>query len=223
MTFSALAVIIRRRWYAAAAVLIIGVLTLGAVRSLDPVYWTKAEVSFVAAEGQPWYFIQNADVGSLVEFAALVQRRVSSSPELTDLVVSPGTLYGAGVKHGYSVTLPNRGGQWARSFSRPVLEVQVVGSSAEMVNQQLGVVIEQIKSATVSLQQQAGLSDGLIYTVTTPASPEIVFGGGTASNRFKGAFTWLCLAGGLAVLSAVLTDRHLPKRTRMRPRAQELR
>jgi hypothetical protein len=151
-------------------------------------------------------------VAALVPFAALVEKRVNDDSASVNLVLSRGTLYGAGVKHGYSVTLPNTGGQWTKSFSRPVLAVQVVDSSAERVNEVLSAVIERIKEESAALQQEQDVHGALITTVTTPSSPEIIFGGGTQTDRVKGASAWLALSGAAAIAFAATVERQIARR-----------
>ncbi|MEV7604330.1 hypothetical protein AB0N65_02690 [Paenarthrobacter sp. NPDC089322] len=207
--------ILRRRWYAAVAVLLLGLAGLGVIRSLEPVYWAQVEVSFVAGNSDPAYWIPGGDIAALVPFAALVERRVNDDSDSVNLVMSRGTLHGAGVKQGFSVTLPNAGGQWTKSFSRPVLVVQVVDSSAERVNQVLAGVIERINDETATLQEEGNVRSSLISTVTTPSSPEIIFGGGTQTDRLKGAGAWLFLTGAAAVAVCVALDNLLASRRRL--------
>jgi hypothetical protein len=213
MTAAILLRILGRRWYIVAIGLAIGLASLGAVRTSEPVYWTKAEVTFVAPDREPAYWIPGDDYASLVDFAAMVERRVNYDSASVDLTLSTGTLYGAGVRHGYSVTLLNSGGQWAKSFRWPVLSVQVVDSSAQKVKDVLGDVVKGINAASTELQQEAGVQQALITTLTSPSSPEIVFGGGTQTNRVKGAVFWMGIAATLSILSAVAIDAR-PRRRR---------
>ncbi|BCW40648.1 hypothetical protein StoSoilB3_21830 [Arthrobacter sp. StoSoilB3] len=214
MTAAILLRILGRRWYIVAIGIAIGLASLGAVRSAEPVYWTKAEVTFVAPDREPAYWIPGDDYASLVDFAAMVERRVNYDSASVDLTLSSGTLYGAGVRHGYSVTLLNSGGQWAKSFRWPVLSVQVVDSSAQKVKDVLQNVVDGINDASRALQQEAGVQQALITTLTSPSSPEIVFGGGTQLNRVKGAVFWVGLAATLSTLAAVIVDSR-PRRRRI--------
>ncbi|MFF2841754.1 hypothetical protein [Paenarthrobacter sp. NPDC057981] len=215
MTAAILLRILGRRWYIVAVGLAIGLVSLGAVRTSEPVYWTKAEVTFVAPDREPAYWIPGDDYASLVDFAAMVERRVNYDSASVDLTLSSGTLYGAGVRHGYSVTLLNSGGQWAKSFRWPVLSVQVVDSSAQTVKDVLSDVVESITAASAKLQQEAGVQQALITTLTSPSSPEIVFGGGTQTNRVKGAVFWMGIAATLSVLAAVVIDSRPRRRRRV--------
>ncbi|MET3369249.1 hypothetical protein [Arthrobacter sp. M2012083] len=213
MTAAVLLGIMARRWYILAIGIVVGLASLGAVRSSEPVYWTKAEVTFVAPDRKPAYWIPGDDYASLVDFAAMVERRVNYNSASVDLTLSSGTLYGAGVRHGYSVNLLNSGGQWAKSFRWPVLSVQVVDSSAQKVKEVLNGVIDQINAASLALQTEAGVQQDLITTLTSPSSPEIVFGGGTQINRVKGAVFWVGIAATLSTLAAVIIDAR-PRRRR---------
>ena len=216
MVVTSLFHILFRRWYIVAFGLIIGLASLGAIRSAEPVYWTKAEVSFIAPDRKPAYWIPGDDYSSLVDFAAMVERRVNYNSRSVDLSLSSGTLYGAGIRQGYSVNLLNSGGQWAKSFRWPVLSVQVVDSSALKVQAVLNEVVDSINSATRELQEEVGVTHDLITTLTSPASPEVVFGGGTQINRLKGAVTWIGLSIALSTIAAVVTDGMLAKNSRAR-------
>ncbi|MDR6636657.1 hypothetical protein [Paenarthrobacter nitroguajacolicus] len=212
MTSQTLLRLLRKRWYVAFAVILLGLAGLGAIRAQEPVYWAQTEVSFVAPNSDPAYWIPGGDNAVLVPFAALVERRVNADSDSVDLVLARGTLYGAGVKQGYSVTLPNAGGQWAKSFTRPVLLVQVVDSSAENVNRVLSAVIDRINAACGALQKEMHVDSRLIFTVSTPSSPEIIFGGGTQVDRLKGAAIWLTLFAGAALAVTYTVDRRLTRR-----------
>lgn len=212
MTAANLLRIVRKRWYVLAVGIVIGLLSLGAIRSSEPVYWTKAEVSFVAPDRTPAYWIPGDDYASLVDFAAMVERRVTYNSQSVNLSLSTGTLYGAGIRQGYSVTLLNSGGQWAKSFRWPVLSVQVVDSSAQKVKEVLSHVVDDVNAASLALQRETGVQQNLITTLTSPSSPEIVFGGGTQTNRIKGAVVWVGTAVALATIAAVWVEGR-PART----------
>ncbi|MFJ4265386.1 hypothetical protein ACIPY1_02395 [Paenarthrobacter nicotinovorans] len=218
MTSQTLLRLLMKRWYVASAVIFLGFVGLGAIRAQEPVYWAQTEVSFVAPNSDPAYWIPGGDNAVLVPFAALVERRVNAGSDSVDLVLARGTLYGAGVKQGYSVTLPNAGGQWAKSFTRPVLLVQVVDTSAENVNRVLTTVIERIKGACNTLQEEEHVDSRLIFTVSTPSSPEIIFGGGTQVDRIKGAAIWLTLFAGAALAATYVVDRRLTRQHKPRRR-----
>ncbi|MFJ4169516.1 hypothetical protein ACIPY3_08410 [Paenarthrobacter sp. NPDC089714] len=220
MTAATFLGILLRRWYVVAIGLVLGLAALGAIRSSEPVFWTEADVTFLAPEREPAYWISGGSAMTLVEFADMVKRRVNQDSAAVDLVLTSGTLYGAGVQQGYSVTLPNNGGQWNKTFSQPVLKVQVVDSSAEKVNQVLANVLDRINDATVALQSEAKVKGDLISTQTTPSKSEVVFGGGTPVTRLKGAVVLEALCLAVTSVATIYIDRIMVRRrqSKMQPR-----
>ena len=212
MTASTILGILLRRWYMVAFGLALGLAALGAIRSSEPVFWTETDVTFLAPEREPAYWISGGSAMTLTAFADLVRRRVVQEAPSVDLALTRGTLYGAGVQHGFSVTLPTNGGQWNKTFSQPVLKVQVVDTSAERVNQVLAVVVDRINDATTRLQNEASVKADLISTQTTPSQAEVIFGGGTPVTRIKGAVVWAGLSLALTSLLTLYADRILVRR-----------
>ena len=212
MTASTILGILLRRWYMVALGLALSMAALGAIRSSEPVFWTEADVTFLAPEREPAYWISGGSAMTLTEFADIVRRRVNQEAPSIDLALTRGTLYGAGVQKGFSVTLPANGGQWNKTFSQPVLKVQVVDTSAERVNQVLAGVLDHINDATIRLQNEASVKADLISTQTTPSQAEVIFGGGTPVTRIKGAVVWAGLSLALTSLLTLYADRILARR-----------
>lgn len=222
MTAATFLGILLRRWYIVAIGLVLGLAALGAIRSSEPVFWTEADVTFLAPEREPAYWISGGSAMTLAEFADMVRRRVNQEAPSVDLALTRGTLYGAGVQKGFSVTLPNNGGQWNKTYSQPVLKVQVVDSSAENVNQVLAALLDRINNATVQLQAEASVKGDLISTQTTPSKSEVVFGGGTPVTRLKGTVVLeaLCLAA--TSVATIYIDRALRRRRQRKEQLPEV-
>ncbi|MFI2562884.1 hypothetical protein [Paenarthrobacter sp. NPDC018779] len=222
MTAATFLGILLRRWYVVAIGLVLGLAALGAIRSSEPVFWTEADVTFLAPEREPAYWISGGSAMTLVDFADMVKRRVNQDSAAVDLVLTSGTLYGAGVQQGYSVTLPNNGGQWNKTFTQPVLKVQVVDSSAEKVNQVLANVLDRINDATVKLQAEAQVKGDLISTQTTPSKSEVVFGGGTPVTRLKGAVVLEALCLAVTSVATIYIDRIMVRRRQGKVQPREV-
>lgn len=216
MTASTFLGILLRRWYMVAFGLAVGLAALGAIRSSEPVFWTEADVTFVAPEREPAYWISGGSAMTLTEFADMVKRRVNQEAPSVDLGLTRGTLYGAGVQKGFSVTLPANGGQWSKTFSQPVLKIQVVDTSAERVNLVLADVLDRINNATIQLQNEATVKADRISTQTTPSQAEVIFGGGTPVTRMKGSVVWAGLSLALISVATLYADRVLVRRKQNR-------
>lgn len=208
MTAGVLLQIMLRRW------LIVGVglvLTVWACLVLAPgerTYWAKVDLVFVQPGAGSVVNVSDNVVPSLINFAGIIQRRVSHDGTPVELPSSSATLYGTGVRNGYSITLPNSGTQWAVSYSRPVLVVQAVGNSPDQVSQTLGRVLTQVESTAHELQTGSGAAaDQFIVVDRSPSSPEIVDLGSTKLGRTKGILALSAVGLALTAFFAFEVDR----------------
>lgn len=197
--------IMLRRW------LVVGigiVLTVSACLTLaagERTYWATVELIFVQPGAGALASASDGVVPSLINFAGIIQRRVSHDGSPTELPSSSASLYGSGVREGYSITLPNSGSQWAVSYSRPVLVVQAVGHSPDQVRQTLSRVLTQIESTAHELQADRGApAEQFIAVDRSPSTPEIIDLGSTRLGRMKGILA--LSAVGLAVTAVVALE-----------------
>lgn len=209
--------ILRRHWYLVIAGL---ALTAGAIfaSSRNPgVYSTQTDVLFLAPKSAVAPNPIEASSDSLIATAGLVARMA------TDGKITPGTagsgvsLTGQGIHQGYSIELPNSGGQWVASFERPVLVVQVVGPSEAWVRSTLATQIDRINQTLYSMQQRDGIrKQSYIITSSAPRAATIRFTKGDP-KRVIGATMLLGIA--LTGLATIGFDRIIP-RVRRSPNVQ---
>jgi uncharacterized membrane protein YidH (DUF202 family) len=169
---------------------IIASLALAGVAAKAPgVFWTQLQVRFLypASNENP----NNIALSSsgVVITAGVVEKQLEeiAGPRLT----SPGTTLAAqGIKHGWSVNLPNSGGQWANNFVDPFLDVQVVGSSPDEVITTANQLVAKIRNTLAGMQAQAGVDR--FNTVTTqlspPAGPPLYFMRGSRARALAASF-----------------------------------
>ncbi|WP_157407509.1 hypothetical protein [Arthrobacter sp. ZBG10] len=173
-------------------------------------YGTTVELLFVEPGRGSVVSGSDAALPSLVDFAGIVQQRISEEGSAVELPSSTATLYGSGVRNGYSITLPNTGTQWAVSFSRPVLAVQVVGPSPQQVRQTLDQVMTSVELEAQGLQGGKGVPPGGYIQVTpSPAAPVVVDLGSTKLGRTKATLVIGLLGLTLTAFSASRIDRWL--------------
>lgn len=197
MTAGILLRIILQRWYVVVACLAAVIWACSILGQTGRTYWAQAQVVFVEPGGGSVTNVNDGVAPSLINFAGIVQRKVSSEGEPVQLPSSNATLYGSGIRRGYSVTLPNTGNQWATSFSKPILAIQVTGDSPDDVNQTLAEIIVQVQQTAFDLQSGAGARpDTFIGVDASPAAPDIVDVGSTPLGRGKG----LAVMAGIGVI-----------------------
>jgi hypothetical protein len=161
-----------RRW--AALVVALGLLLTVAISyrvSRKPgVYWAQTNVVFLAPVSSlfPNTLVTNSD--GVIALAGVVGKIVDPDAAAARVVSPTVGLANQGIRHGWSVTLPNDGGQWADNFDKPLLDVQAVGSTAAEVSGTVNRLISQINVTLSGLQAQVPQVD----RVTTQLSPSQV-------------------------------------------------
>lgn len=103
------------------------------VHGAQGLFWTDTKVYFLL----PAHHDQKTNnyastTQSVIATAGLVGRMVQPTPSRAG-VGTDTTLLAQGVRHGSRVQLPNSGGQWESDFEKPVLDVQVVGTTPDEV------------------------------------------------------------------------------------------
>lgn len=217
MTLFALLGAARKRWL----IVLVGLaLTLPvglAVARTKGVYWTQVDVVFLAAVSPQRPNPLGYSSKNLVRVASLVQRDVSGTTDQTQ-VVSPGVnLVDTGVKDGWWVRLPNDGGQWTTSYDRPVLDVQVVGPTAEGVSARMVALLKRINEDLARRQDAAHVAtDQRVTTGMSLPTVAIQYSQGPVK---RGLMVILFLGVGLSLLAADWWDRRGGQRVVKRGRA----
>jgi hypothetical protein len=139
-----------------------------------------------------------------------VQRSVPSPALVTDKA----TLHGTGITKGYSITLPNIGGQWQISYNEPALTVSVVGPSAAWVKSTSDRLVSAIETTAVQRQKAAGVSSySMITTGRVPEHTSIVYVGGSKGTDIRALVTISAIGLSISGTAAVLLDRRKTRRT----------
>ncbi len=147
-----------RRWYVVLAGLVLTVGVLLLVHQTPGVYATQTNVVFLAPVTPHTPNTISSPTSGVISTAGLVERIVNKGVEKSPTSGSV-ALAGQGVDDGYSVELPNAGGQWASNFNRPVLQVQVTGPSAERVRSELQVDDNSSEPPTSSMAAASSCDD----------------------------------------------------------------
>ena len=210
----------RRRWYAVLVGLALTAVALTGLTRVDGVYVARVDVVFLApATPATPNRIASAATG-VIATAGLVERMVDpgpsggAEPASTSAAVS---LLGRGVRDGAAVVLPDSGGQWAQSFERPVLRIEVTGSSAAAVQAQAWALVTEVRDTTAALQADPRIAaDNEITTSLVPGSPQVTYREGHRAVAL--AVTLLLGAAGTVVAAGALDGRLARVRRSRSPR-----
>lgn len=223
MTVGVLLQVMLRRWLVVGIGLVLTVSACLLLTAGERAYSSKVDLVFVQPGTGSVAKASDNVVPSLIDFAGIIQRRVSQEGSPVDLPSSSVTLYGSGVRNGYSITLPNSGTQWTVSYTRPVLVVQAVGNSPDQVRQTLSRVLTQIESTAYALQADEGApAEKFIVVDRSPSSPEIIDLGSTRLGRMKGIVALSAVGLALTAVVALEVDRLVSGRPLMRGRRRAL-
>lgn len=137
-------------------------------RGAPGVYWSRVQVRFLSPGSDPNANDLVYPSSEMITLAGAVGKMVDPSDQ--PRVVSPtATLAGQGITHGWSVVLPNTGGQWASQFVSPYLDVQVVGTTISEVRSGMSGLLAKIDSDLRILEQRASVPSK--YFIRTHQSP----------------------------------------------------
>jgi hypothetical protein len=173
--------------------------------SSSGVYFTRTTLAFHAPSTvlNPNSFrTQSEDV---IDTAGVVAKRVSGPGRVTKFASTDVTLVGLGVRTGWSLRLPDTGGQWATNFATQALILDVVGPSAEAVQRQQEDVIQQVQRELAQLQADAGVKPTNYITVSAaPASTVIFYVNG---SRQRALAITAVMGIGLTIAVVLAVDR----------------
>lgn len=207
MTTAGLLAALRRRWYVVVLGAIATVLVTSSVIRVPGVYWTQVDVVFLPPSNPNAGNVLEGESEGLIHFAAVVDRAFNGEPHGARLSSASASLYGAGVRDGYSVALVDTGGQWRSAFSRPVLSVEVVGSDRDAVAADLDAIVARIDRIVVDQQKKRGTpTESWITTELAPSVPVIAYVSGSGTRALGGIGL---LGAGLTLLAVGTLERRV--------------
>lgn len=206
MTFWELVRSVVRYW---ALVIVCAVCTAAigwAATHQDPVYSSRSELVFLAPTSARYPNALRTQSVDLILTAGAVAKRVSGPAKVTKFTSPETTLVGIGVRDGWSLRLPDTGGQWATNFTTQVLILEVVGPTEAAVRDRQSKVTADVEATLFQLQRDFGVAP--INDITILASPgsAVIYRTGGSRPRVL-AMTALLGAGSTLALVVVLDRR----------------
>ncbi|MRJ76475.1 hypothetical protein GEV29_08010 [Aeromicrobium sp. SMF47] len=209
--------VLRTLWHRRVLTLVglVGVaIAMSLVAAHQDVYWSQANVVFLEPTTDQHPNSLTSASASLVATAGYVEKIVNAGGQKPATAANV-TLLGRGVRDGYTVDLPDSGGQWSHNFEQAMLSVQVTGPSEAVVRARLDRLVARIRTVARDIQVTAGVpADDTIRTDLAPTNPGVNLAGG---SRIRAVGATALLGLGLTV-SAVLGLDRLAARRSGRPR-----
>jgi hypothetical protein len=172
-----------RRW----PVLLVGILvTLASclhVMKLPGVYWASTKVYFLAPASVPQPNQLAPDNSATIPFAGLIQTQINDGSPKRGATSPDVRLVDQGVYDGWSVLLPDTGGQWASNFSEPALIVEATGPTPQVVTTRMAELLERISQLVKQDQDSASVPPLVRVTLnTSPATVDVQYSNGHRSR-----------------------------------------
>ncbi|SOD70293.1 hypothetical protein SAMN05892883_4433 [Jatrophihabitans sp. GAS493] len=152
-------------------------------RKAPGVFFAQTQVRFVIPLSSDNPNGLGVSTRSLISAAGVVAKIVDPDP-LPPPNDESITIVGMGVRDGWSVTLPQTGGQFVPGHTEPWLDVQVAGSNPDEVKAQMDQLLVRIPKVLNDLEQQRQVSaENLIRTKLVPeGEPEVTYLHGSRSR-----------------------------------------
>jgi hypothetical protein len=197
--------VMRRRF----GIVVLGLLlTLGLsgfIAAQPGVYYAKVQVTILAPELGTGYNAFTIATYPLIGVAGAVAEVVGSPANGAVQVPGTADLPGVGVRDGFSVRLPNIGGQWSVGYDGPYLDVQAVGPTPDVVHAHIDSAIAQINETLHQWQIEAGVDpEDFLRTQRSPATTVVEHSRGSPIRAIAGV---VILGMGLTITVAMAVER----------------
>ena len=136
----------------------------------DGVYWSRTQVVFLAPASNAYPNSLRTTSEDIIITAGVVAKAVAGPDAVTKYASPDATLIGEGVRDGWSLRLPDTGGQWATNYSQQVLYVELVGETSQEVEDRQTLLVDRIASELRGFQQRAGVAP--VNHITVTVAPE---------------------------------------------------
>jgi len=220
MTIRELLSAMLRRWYIPIGLLAGAALVTAMLASDGGLYTTNTVVSFMRPAETSLSPYNGAQDESVIAFAGVVVQATNNgrtgATERTALrySMSDAPYYGAGVREGVLVNLSNSGSQWASTFSKSDIEIQIVGRTFDWVKTRQTELVNRVLS--ISNTEQSALdisSDARITATVAPVTMQIDYVSPSRRVQLAAGGAMLAVALIVGAWGSITVDR-----LRLRPR-----
>jgi len=218
VTLRAVLSAIGRRWYFALATLLVTALAFALFARDGGTYTTKTVVTFLVPATSSLSPDNGSGDSSVIAFARSVAAAVNTGKNPISYSTDDAPYYGAGLRQGVLVVVPNDGNQWFQSFTRAEIDIEIVGRTQKWVKQQQTTYVDAILQAATDQQNLLVSQPGTHITASVvPLTLDIGKVAPTRSALAAAAGALLIGALLVAAWGSVALDRRLVRRRSARP------
>jgi hypothetical protein len=190
---------VRSRWYLLALGLLLTAAAVVLVPPAQGVYWVRAGLVLLPPNHESSNPLR-VESESLIYFAAAVEREFNENGSRARAATSDATLYGEGVRQGYTVVLNSIGSQWSPGYDRPHISIQVVDSTPERARAVFNDIVTRLDTIVRNRQLDAQVEPRMmIRTTLAPSNPGIAYVAGSERREQAAIFLLGCCMTVLAI------------------------
>lgn len=200
-----------RRWYLPVVIFTVAVVTSVLLTRSGGSFTTTTIITF----SQPASYAITPDNGTrdenVIAFAGAVANEINKGTSMPQYASAHAPYFGAGLREGVHVGVPNSGGQWAYSFTSAEIHIQIVGRTREWVRDQQRSLVDFVLNVA-SAQQEAAEPRERITANVEPLSKEISHVTSTRVSRLAAYVAMLVAAAITSIGCSVAVDNALRRR-----------
>lgn len=210
MTFWELIRAIARHW----PIVLVGAVLTGAIGfaavSDDGLYFTRTELVFLAPTSTAYPNALRTQSEDIIITAGAVAKRVSGPDQVTKFSSPDVTLVGMGIRDGWSLRLPDTGGQWATNYATQRLLLDIVAPSRDEVEARQGALIDRVAHELSDLQDARGVPIEAQITVIPAPESTVIFHVTGSKARALGMSA--LLGAGATIAAVIVLERRRRER-----------
>ncbi len=194
-----------RRW----PIVLVGVVCTGlaafALLSDKGVYYTRTQIVFLAPSSSYYPNTLATQSEDIIDTAGVVAKRITGPGPVTKFASPDVTLIGRGIRDGWSLTLPDTGGQWGTNFQSQILYLEIVAPDRATVLERQTTLLKRVQDELDALQRERGVEP--INDITVQAAPRstVIYHVGGSKPRALGMTA--ALGVGITAAAVVLAER----------------
>jgi len=181
-----------------------------AILSDDGVYFTRTEILFLAPTSPSNPNALRTQSEDVIDMAGVVAKRLTGPGEVQKFASPDVTLLGLGIRDGWSLRLPDTGGQWGTNFATQRLVLDIVGPSLEAVREWQQDLLEGVRTELAALQQERGVD--VFNEITSLAAPETTVINHVGGSRPRALGMTLALGVGATITVVLVLERRRRRR-----------
>ena len=206
----------KRRWYVLLLGFLLTTVWVLAVGNMAGVYQSRTRIVLTLPpslqESQNGIKIAPTS-GRLIPFASVIVSKIDGGHSLRQSTSPDVTLVDEGIYDGWSIHVPDYGGQWASNINEPALILQATAPTAEAAEVRMRWLIDQVDHQVSDLQANVASPSRISYVASPTAVVVEYLRGRLTIARLVAAALGLFLS----LVAPSVVDRLLTRYRRSRP------